>query len=255
MISSLNNKEKVLLIGMTIGCMFTLLIFYFLIFSPQKERLNLKQEELKTEQKLLAAIESKTSEIAKHSYRDTKSMQELIPVDPLTEQLLLQFEKAEVLSQSTIQSMSFAKEDFIFSIEQNEDATLQYQGETSEEQVIENDTSTVKRMQITMTVESDNYFSMEEFISTLENLERIVEVNHLVFEGRAEMSPVLTGEETQVITYQLVASAFYLPELTDLKDSVPSIDSPPPSLKKNPFIQYTDPATKEADQTNDNVIR
>ncbi|MGM0864303.1 MAG: type II secretion system protein GspM [Bacillota bacterium] len=251
MILSMNKKEKVLLIGMAIGCLFTLLIFYFFIFSPQQESLNLKQEELQTQQKLLAAIETKTSEIANHSYRDTTSMQEQIPVDPLTEQLLLQFEKAEVLSQSSIQSMSFAKEDFIFS---NEETALENQEETPKEQVIENDTSSVKRLQITMTVESDNYFSMEKFISTLENLERIVEVNQLVFEGRKEMSPAITGEVPQAITYQLVASAFYLPELTDLQDSIPSIDSPPPSLKKNPFIQYTDPAATETDQTKDDAL-
>lgn len=252
MISPLNKKERLLLIGITLACLITLFLFYFFIYSPQEDRLRVKHEELKTEQKILEAIEKKTSQIENHSFRDTKSLQEQIPVDPLTEQLILQFEKVEVLSQSTIQSMSFAKEDFLFSIEENEDSALGNGGEPSVEQVIEKDTSSIKRLQITMTVESENYFAMEKFISELENLERIVEINQLVFEGREEMSPVLDGGEPQPLSYQLVASAFYLPELTDLQDSVPTIDSPPPSMKKDPFIQYTDPSitTNDSDAEN-----
>jgi type IV pilus assembly protein PilO len=251
MMSALNKKERLLLLGITLACLFTLLLFYFFFYSPQKDRLSIKHEELKTEQKILAAIETKTSQIENHSYRDTKSLQGQIPVDPLTEQLILQFEKVEVLSQSTIQSMSFAKEDFLFSSEENGDPALENDGEPSGEQVTDKDTSSVKRLQITMMVESENYFAMEKFIGELENLERIVEINQLVFEGREEMSPVLDGREPQPLIYQLVASAFYLPELTDLQDSVPSIDSPPPSMKKNPFIQYTNPAEEGSITTND----
>jgi type IV pilus assembly protein PilO len=248
MISALNKKERLLLIGITISCLITLFLFYFFVYFPQKDRLRVNYEELKTEQKILAAIEKKTSQIENHTYRDTKSLQGQIPIDPLIEQLILQFEKVEVLSQSTIQSMSFTKEDFLFSSEENEDSSLEDGGEPSAEEVLDKDTSSVKRLQITMTVESENYFAMEKFISELENLERIVEINQLVFEGREEMSPGLDGGQPQPLSYQLVVSAFYLPELTDLQDSVPTIDSPPPSMKKDPFIQYTDPSIT----TNDN---
>ncbi|WP_044339507.1 hypothetical protein [Rossellomorea aquimaris] len=252
MISALNKKERMLLIGMTSACLITLFLFYFFVYSPQKDRLRVTHEGLKTEQKILAAIEKKTSQIENHSYRDTKSLQGQIPVDPLTEQLILQLEKAEVRSQSTIQSMSFSKEDFLFFSEENEDPAPGDGGEPPVEQVTDGDTSSVKRLQITMTVESENYFAMEKFISELENLERIVEINQLVFEGKEEMSPVLDGGQPQALSYQLVASAFYLPGLTDLQDSVPSIDSPSPSMKKDPFIQYTDPSMTTNDSDNEN---
>ncbi|MCA1063571.1 hypothetical protein QTG56_11925 [Rossellomorea sp. AcN35-11] len=248
MMINLNKKERMLLIGMTLACSVILSIFYFFIYSPQEKRQEMKQKELETEQKLLTAIETKVSEIADHSYRNSTSMQKQIPVSPLTEQLLLQFEKAEVVSDSTILSMSFAKEDFILPTEEAEDAPLENQEGSTGEQVAETVTTPVKRLLVTMTVESDNYFSMEKFINSLENLERIVEVNQLAFEGKEELGPVLNEEGPQPITYQLVASAFYLPELTDLKDGIPSFDSPPPSLKKDPFIQYLDPASAEGNE-------
>ena len=250
MISSLTKKERLLLTGITLTCLVTLFLFSFFFYSPQKERLGIKQEELKTEQKLLAAVEAKAAQIENRSYKDSKSLQSQIPVEPLTEQLILQLEKVEVESQSTIISMNFSKEDFTFLNGDNEDSDLGKMEGSSDEKVIEKDTSLVKRLQMTMTVESENYFAMEKFIHELENLPRIIEVNQLVFEGKEEMTPVLTDEEPEPYTYQVVASAYYLPELTDLKDSVPSIDSPPPSLKKNPFMQYTDPSAKEDESTN-----
>ncbi|PFA64564.1 hypothetical protein CN378_15395 [Bacillus sp. AFS015802] len=245
MISSLTRKERLILIGITFACVFTLFLLYLFVYSPQQDRLVIKREELKTEQKLLTAVEAKAVQIESHSYKDTKTLQNQIPVEPLTEQLILQLEKAEVVSQSVIQSISFSKEDFAFEIEEKEDSVPGNEEVSSDEQESGKDSSMVKRLQMTMTIQSGNYFAMETFIHELENLPRIVEVNQLVMEGREEMSPVLTDEEPQPLTFQLVASAFYIPGLSDLNDSLPTIDSPPPSLKKNPFIQYTDPAVKE----------
>ncbi|MGG4166869.1 hypothetical protein ABEW00_05200 [Rossellomorea vietnamensis] len=245
MISSLTKKERLLLIVITFACMFSLFLIYFFVYFPQHDRLEMKQNELKTEQKLLSAVEAKTEQIETRSYKDIHTLQNQIPVEPLTEQLILQLEKAEVVSQSEIQSITFAKEDLAFSIEGDDDTLEGSSQGSSNPQETENDNSGVKRLQMTMTVQSENYFEMEKFIHELENLSRIVEVNQLLIQGREEMSPVLTDEGPEPLIFQLVASAFYIPGLSDLQDSLPSIDSPPPSLKKNPFIQYTDPSSEE----------
>ncbi|MEI2664580.1 type II secretion system protein GspM [Rossellomorea sp. LJF3] len=245
MISSLTKKERLLLIVSTFACLFSLFLCYYFVYSPQQDRLEMKQKELKAEQKILSAVEAKTEQIEAHSYKDIHTLQKQIPVEPLTDQIILQLEKAEVLSQSEIQSINFAKEDFAYSSEESDDTLEGNSQGSSSPQESGSDNSAVKRLQMTMTVQSGNYFEMEKFIHELENLPRIVEVNQLLIQGREEMSPVLTDEGPEPLIFQLVASAFYIPGLSGLQDSLPSIDSPPPSLKKNPFIQYTDPSSEE----------
>ncbi|MGG3915674.1 type II secretion system protein GspM [Rossellomorea vietnamensis] len=245
MISSLTKKERLLLIASAFVCLFSLFLFYYFVYSPQQDRLEMKQKELKAEQQILSAVEAKTEQIETHSYKDIHTLQNQIPVEPLTEQIILQLEKAEVLSQSEIQSITFAKEDFAYSSEESDDTLEGDSQGSSNPQESGNDHSGVKRLQMTMTVQSENYFEMEEFIHELENLPRVVEVNQLLIQGREEMSPVLSEKGPEPLIFQLVASAFYIPGLSDLQDGLPSIDTPAPLLKKNPFIQYTDPSSEE----------
>ncbi|WP_064092508.1 hypothetical protein [Rossellomorea aquimaris] len=234
----LSKREWTLFIGLILICVMSLSLLYFFVYSPQNTRLQRIQNELQTEKAILQAMEAKTN-VESRAFTDL-SLQKKIPVEPLTEQLLLDFEMAEVVSESFIQSMSFEKNDFSQTLSEIE-------GGNEEDGTASTDVgnSLIKRLQITMTVESPTYFEMERFLTEVENLERIVEVNQLIFTGTEEFNEGVVEGSDQSIIYQIVASAFYLPTLTELKESLPSIDSPPPSLKKNPFNQFTDPAGEE----------
>lgn len=233
-----------MIVGLFIICVSILVFFYFFIFEKGSSRLQAVESELHMEQKLVQAYETKSNAGEGQTFLDSTSLQKRIPVQPLTDQLLLDIERAEVISGSSIQTVSFEKMDSAYRTEQKEndptDEGNTASNETSKVETIEG-SSGLKRIQFTMTVQSPTYFEMESFLKELENLNRLVEVNQLNFTGTEELIESKEEESDQLITYEVVASAFYLPELTELLESLPKIETPTPSLKKNPFNQYTDP--------------
>ncbi|WP_137791978.1 hypothetical protein [Bacillus sp. E(2018)] len=80
---------------------------YFGLLSPLHQRIESVDTELKQQEVLLkkanesVAVTTQTSE-------NTFALQEEVPVKPLVDQLMLQFEKAEVLSDSLILTMDFS---------------------------------------------------------------------------------------------------------------------------------------------------
>jgi type IV pilus assembly protein PilO len=202
----------------------------FFLIQPLEERIQYQEEELAVQLKLQKAIETKVNSITHNETADSTSLQKKIPVEPLTERLILDLEKAELISGSIIQSIIFERTDGSLKEQGNEGSD----GSVKETQL----PPLLKRLKMTMVVEAPSYFEMEEFLEEIESLERIVEINGLYFEGEEELKENMEGYNEDTITFELTASAFYIPELDDLKDGVPAIQSPSPSLKKDPFPQF-----------------
>jgi type IV pilus assembly protein PilO len=202
----------------------------FFLIQPLEERIQYQEEELAVQLKLQKAIETKVNSITDNETADSTSLQKKIPVEPLTERLILDLEKAELISGSIIQSIIFERTDGSLTEQGNEGSD----GSVKETQL----PPLLKRLKMTMVVEAPSYFEMEEFLEEIESLERIVEINGLYFEGEEELKENMEGYNEDTITFELTASAFYIPELDDLKDGVPAIQSPSPSLKKDPFPQF-----------------
>jgi type IV pilus assembly protein PilO len=202
----------------------------FFLIQPLEERIQYQEEELAVQLKLQKAIETKVNSITDNETVDSTSLQKKIPVEPLTERLILDLEKAELISGSIIQSIIFERTDGSLTEQGNEGSD----GSVKETQL----PPLLKRLKMTMVVEAPSYFEMEEFLEEIESLERIVEINGLYFEGEEELKENMEGYNEDTITFELTASAFYIPELDDLKDGVPAIQSPSPSLKKDPFPQF-----------------
>ncbi|BDG31195.1 type 4a pilus biogenesis protein PilO [Parageobacillus thermoglucosidasius] len=197
---------------------------YFYLLYPRYQEIEELNNRVANEKKILAATRA---EIAKQKSGLPESVVELqkkIPVKPLTEQLLLDLEKAEVVSDSAISSMAFNEE---------ENATAEPQEKTKQSSSAPPDG--LKKVTVQLTVQSPSYYQLERFLQTLENLNRIVSVESLSFTGNPELTSVAT--EVNPLTYSVTVSAFYYPKLEKLQNMLPQIDVPPPSKKRNPLTE------------------
>ncbi|MEB4616714.1 hypothetical protein, partial [Leucobacter sp. M11] len=83
--------------------------------------LQYKKDELGIQVKLQEAVEAKVDSIQENETPDSASLQKKIPVEPLTERIILDLEKAELLSGSTIQSINFEKTDGALAPDESEE--------------------------------------------------------------------------------------------------------------------------------------
>jgi type IV pilus assembly protein PilO len=246
------SKRQSLIIGIV-----ALLVVLFLVYAqffklaPLKSDLGIKQQTLESEQKLLEIVSQKKAEDTKKTTEDTKELQKKLPVKPLQEQLILDLEKAENLSNSKISSMGFSKDaDVTLAADpanaenanaqqttENQAATTTSTQEAAGQQTTSTPTSGMKKMTISLSVESPSYEELEKFIETLESLKRIIVVESISYSGGEEITSL--AQEHQPLTYSLTISAFYMPSLDDLAAELPKIDAPEPAGKDNPLSQFS----------------
>ncbi|KUP06969.1 hypothetical protein Q73_10270 [Bacillus coahuilensis m2-6] len=219
------------------------------------------------------------SEIQQEQFTSTASLQQKVPVKPITDQLLLNFEKAETVSDSYITKIEFTdgdvttpltieeeiKED-VAEVQQFGDQDTQETVDSSEEPVepVEGEGTELesaptqilpeglKKVTATLTVESATYFEMEKFLSVLENLQRIVEIEAITFGGYKDLIHTVDGFEP--IEFKVEVSAYYLPTLEELVAELPQLDAPTPMNKRNPFSSYpslTDEEVESSDSVTD----
>ncbi|EKN65859.1 type IV pilus assembly protein PilO [Neobacillus bataviensis LMG 21833] len=255
------SKRDSLILGVG-ALLLVLLIVYaqFFSLSPLKSDLGLKQKELTTEQKLLDIVSQKKAADSKKTAEDTRELQKILPVKPLQEQLILDLEKAETLSNSKISSMGYTKDADVNTAADQTNAdntngqqtagdqaaanqTAPNQGTTNQDEAGQQSAQTValKKLTVSLSVESPTYKDFEKFIETLESLKRIAVVESISYSGGQEITSL--DQEDQPLTYSLTISAFYMPSLTDLAAELPKIDAPAPAGKDNPLSQF--PATAQ----------
>jgi type IV pilus assembly protein PilO len=232
---------------------------YFLFLQPLINEVKSVKTQLETEEKLYEVMAQRLADSTNEVVEQTSTLQKQLPVLPFLEQFILDLEKAEVISNSLITNMSFS--DGELSIDEatqqnltpeeqiNESANLNYevngkevfsgdeaqQGEsqTEEQTVAPIIPEGMKRITVNLSVKSDNYFDMLTFLKVIESLERITKIDSLSFSGGEEVKSV--DAKVEGLTYTLVLSTFYYPKLEELKDQLPSFETPPPSNKDNPL--------------------
>lgn len=229
---------------------------YFLYLSPLKDSLALKESQLKSEQQLSKTFENQLATANSGEIDSSVEMQEMLPVDPMIEQLILDIEKAEVISNSSIISIEFnATEDAIeadAAIEETQqtDQTAAQQADGTGTQVSEapakdiNEKSQLimpeglSKTTVSIVVESDNYFDLEKFIETLETLKRVVMVESIAFSGPEELTSLVN--EAEPIQMTIALNTFHLTGFDELNDYNPKIETPEPANKRNPFPTFGD---------------
>lgn len=193
----------------------TLLSFalYIYVYKPLDERREQLKTELQMEKKLLQTLQSKQpSDDLRISLIE---LQKRVPVQPFVEQFLLDIEKAEVVSNSEVLSLTFQE------------------GET-----VEGPPTPIQKLTVNISVRSPSYFALEQFIDVLERSKRIVSVDSLSFTGYEEWTTVM--DEVPELSYSLTVSTFYAPELRQWIEQLPPLDLPQPSEKRNPFPSLTE---------------
>lgn len=264
------SKRNKIIIGIAaLLLVLVVVVAQFMYLSPLKTELASKQLSLDSEQKLLEAASQKKAEDTNKTVENTRELQKKLPVKPLQEQLILDLEKAENLSNSKISSMSFTKDaDVNMSAAENADGqqntaanqntanqtvtntntadqSAANQGTASQDgstqQTVTVQTSTLKKLTVSLSVESPNYEKLEKFIETLETLNRIVVVESISYSGGQEITSLV--QESTPLTYSLTISAFYMPTLADLAAELPKIEAPAPAGKENPLSQFPATAT------------
>ncbi|WP_416729613.1 hypothetical protein [Fictibacillus sp. JL2B1089] len=272
------NKKLLTYVGL--GVILLLIIGgvygYFGFLSPLHQRIEAVDMEMKQQEILLnkandsVAVTTQTSE-------NTYALQEEVPVKPLVDQLMLQFEKAEVLSDSLILTMDFTDGDVLEEEEvvaeeettENEasegsatDETTETENEaentenaTEVEGDISNENDTVeqsetpipavpevlpkgvKKITAKMSVVSKDYDGIRNFIKTVEELKRVIVVEGITFTGMDELELASADAVTDQLKYEITISAYYLPELTDYLKDLPKGEYPAPSGKEDPLIK------------------
>ncbi|MCX8047479.1 MAG: type 4a pilus biogenesis protein PilO, partial [Anoxybacillus gonensis] len=165
----------------------TLLSFalYICVYKPLDERREQLKTELQMEKKLLQTLQSKQpSDDLRISLIE---LQKRVPVQPFVEQFLLDIEKAEVVSNSEVLSLTFQE------------------GEN-----VEGPPTPIQKLTVNISVRSPSYFALEQFIDVLERSKRIVSVDSLSFTGYEEWTTVM--DEVPELSYSLTVSTFYAPE-------------------------------------------
>uniref|UniRef100_C5D5I1 Pilus assembly protein PilO n=1 Tax=Geobacillus sp. (strain WCH70) TaxID=471223 RepID=C5D5I1_GEOSW len=215
------------LLLIVLGAAFSGLYFYMLY--PRYQQIEELSNTIASEKKILAATRAEIAKQKSNLPESVVELQKKIPVKPLTEQLLLDLEKAEVVSDSTISSMTFNEEENATGEQQKTDASSKPEQSSSELP------DGLKKVTVQLTVQSPSYYQLERFLQTLENLNRIVSIESLSFTGNPELTSVDT--EVNPLTYSVTVSAFYYPKLAKLQNMLPQIDVPPPSKKRNPLTE------------------
>lgn len=229
------KKEK--LIGIT-GFILIVLIFvgvYLLYIQPLISTLENKKRELQNEEQLLSLIQKQIIKKDSNSFEGAEMLQRKIPIQPLVEQLLLEIEKAEIVSGSQVSNMDFSTGEIEA---EREELTPESYLEGSKKDNKEEISSIpmpegMKKTTVVLSVTSSNYFEMEKFIETLESENRIIIIENLEILGQDEV--VSTEQEKQAIESEITITAFYMPTLTDLIEQLPKMEVPEPSDKRNPF--------------------
>ncbi|WP_019154688.1 hypothetical protein [Robertmurraya massiliosenegalensis] len=244
--SILRNEKFMIIITSIILLLLFAGIYLFVLF-PKMEKIPQKESELSTQEQLLSVLQSKITGTNSNTFENTVALQKMVPVKELSQQLLLEIEKAEVVSRSFVVNMNFDDGDVSFEhepVEESETAEENETVENEEEQSREEETNTItlpnglKKTVVTLNVESPGYFEFEKFISTLENSERITVVEALDFTAGEEIIELEQSE--QPIRYQVKIAAFYMPSLVDLIDQLPKMETPEPANKKTPLVKSGD---------------
>ncbi|MEH6989120.1 pilus assembly protein PilO [Cytobacillus firmus] len=225
---------------------------YYLFIKPVNEKMDRKQSELQVASQQLTIIENNLQQMNDQKVMSTIELQKQVPVKRLLDQLLLDIEKSEIISDTNIIEMK------INGTESDEEIDLSREGSQPQEENLDTGLNTneyneisgadplteeklpngIRKVSIVLNGQADTYFKMESFIKNLLDLKRIVKVESLKYTGFDEIVSVM--QEDQMVDFELAIAAYYYPELEDLQKDLPPLDSPRISNKRNPLSSFSE---------------
>ncbi|HEY9577383.1 MAG TPA: hypothetical protein VIR64_06910 [Pseudobacillus sp.] len=260
--SIFQNRSRLIIPLLLLLLVFAFVYLYYAFYQPLMLELQTKKQELKSEEKLIQALESQVNDAPSKTVIATNNLQQKLPVKPMTDQLLLDFEKVELLSGSLITEMAFndgeievngGESDLLADAKKEETNTAD--NSQADEQTVDNEEAEepdeaaagpapevlpagIEKISAQLTVESESYAEMEKFLAELEQQIRIIDIEQLTFDGPEE-SEKLEGTDEPLV-YDVTIAAYYMPELLSLMQDVPKVDTPSPAKKEDPFVKIDD---------------
>ncbi|WBL13991.1 pilus assembly protein PilO [Sutcliffiella sp. NC1] len=224
------QKIHYIILGSVVAALLlAILLFYYALYSPKQVELNSLQSQLQVEEQLLQVLEEQERNILANLLDSTVELQRKVPVAPFVEQMILELEKAETISGALITNTTFGEEAVTTSTldeyVQSEELAEELPGIPLPEGL--------KKLTMNLTVQAETYEDLKAFLSEVENLTRITQIESVTFSGTPEVTSL--EQEASTLTFSVSLSAFYHPELQDLIEDLPPIFVPEPSNKSNPF--------------------
>ncbi|MFY2154875.1 pilus assembly protein PilO [Cytobacillus firmus] len=235
---------------------------YYLFIKPVNEKIDRKQSELKMATQQLTIIENNLQQLNEQTVLSTVELQKQVPVKRLLDQLLLGIEKSEIISDVNIIEMKMNGTESDEEIDLSEEEESQPQEENSENEPETEDSKEnsvtdplieeklpngIKKVSIVLNGQADTYFEMESFIKNLLDLKRILKVESLKYTGFDEIVSVM--QEDQMVEFEMAIEAYYYPELAELQEELPPLDTPRISNKRNPLSSFSELEAEEDNQT------
>ena len=236
---------------------------YFLYIIPANNTLDQKKSELKMSNQELSIIQDKLKQTSSQTIQSSMELQKQVPVKRLLDQLLLNIEKAEIISDTNIIEIKLngteSEEDVELattipktnspsSTKTNENSNSnQGQSPSQKDVTLPNG---IKKTSIILSGEAKTYYELEKFLTELQTLQRIVKIDQFKFTGRDEIYSVL--QLMNPLKFEATISAYYFPTLVDLQKEIPPLDTPAVSNKKNPISEFSDVEENERNNGNNN---
>jgi type IV pilus assembly protein PilO len=238
---------------------------YYLLILPVHEQLDRKETELKVASQELTIIENKLADTNEKTILSTMELQKQVPVKRMLDLLLLDLEKAEVISDTNIIELKLdgteddEEIDLVAEAAKEENTEQEEASSNDEADAVDNtgavDPSVeevlpngIRKISMTLSGEAATYFEMEKFIESLESLKRIVKVEVLNFNGLPEIYSV--DQDSENVEFEVSLAAYYYPNLEELQKELPPLDVPAVSNKQNPLSGFSsnDSAVEEDTQ-------
>jgi len=226
-----SQKEKALIALAVLFLLALGLYSYFLMYAPAKEAREQAQQSLRSERDVLMALQTQVKELPEGEAVSALELQKKVSIDPLSELMVLQIEEAELISGTRVEAIELAEADVALPVP--------VEG-------LEN----LKEVETTVAFTAENYNEITDFISEIEEMERILVIESINFGANPEVREVV--EETERLQVTLSFAAYYRPDLIALEDTVPKIDAPAPADKQDPLpandgTEYADDNEEETD--------
>ncbi|WP_099362063.1 hypothetical protein [Fredinandcohnia onubensis] len=254
-----SRKQIIYLVMAIVILVGVIYLTYFLLVKPVKLKIAQLENSVKTEERLLEVISDKRTNDT--PIISSTEIQKRIPVVPLVEQIVLDLERAETLSESRVISMSYSESEFLLldetqpvedQVEMNpeeKDQVSADNGSDEAEHTVEVEDvdpqliDGLNQITVTLQVQSPTYPDLEKFLSVIEHQTRITRVESLSFSGTPELTSV--DQIAQPLVYDVTISTFYMPKYTELAEEAPKLTVPPPSNKDNPLATGLEKKSEE----------
>ncbi|WML40715.1 pilus assembly protein PilO [Neobacillus sp. OS1-2] len=259
----LSKKHSVIIILSVLLIIIVTVGAYFLYIVPANNSLAQKKSALKMSNQELSIIQRKLKQTSSQTIQSSMELQKQIPVKRLLDQLLLNIEKAEIISDTNIIELKLngteSEEDVDLSstipkintqssTKTNENSTSnQEQSPAQKDVTLPNG---IKKTSIILSGEAKTYYELEKFLTELQSLQRIIKIDQFKFTGRDEIYSVLQSMDP--LKFEATISAYYFPTLVDLQKEIPPLDTPAVSNKKNPISEFSDTEENGDDDENKN---